>query len=158
MYSSYIPIVESTVLNDQKRCDLCNGKLARVAVAQKDKFHTIYIYKCDFCGAEYDFKVHAYSPFDCPRHIWIFSHREFYDNQWSHSIEMVFKCDRCGQEKRVYQDSYHSGFSGRVEIDDPRVIGTVVLNKSVAKQLTDNATFNEFYKDMTDEPKGTIIV
>ena len=151
-------MIATTVLNKDNRCDLCNGELALSAILQKAQDHKIFLYRCSFCGAEYEYKIHSYTPFTCPRHLWIFSHREFYDNPWSHSIEMVFKCDRCGQEKRIHQDSYHSGFSGRVEIDDPRVIGTVILNKSAAKQFVDKEEYNEFYQDITDEPKVTIIV
>ncbi len=151
-------IVATTVLNKKNRCDLCNGELVLSAILTKGHDHTIYLYKCSFCGVEYEYKIHTYTPFTCPKHLWIFSHREFFDTPWTHSIEMVFKCDRCGQEKRIHQDTYQSGISGRVEIDDPRVVGSVVLNKSAARQYTDKATFNEFYKDISDEPIVTIIV
>lgn len=152
------PIIGRTLLNNNLCCDLCRGELALHYTAVKDKWHTVYVYKCTQCGASYDFKVHAYTPTNCPRHIWIFSHREFFDTPWSHSIEMVFKCDRCGQEKRIHQDTRESGISGRVEIEDPRVAPSIVINKSWAKHSVDKEEFKEFYSDITDEPRDTIIV
>ena len=153
-----VPIIGSTLLSTDLRCDLCNGELVREYIAVKDKWHTIYVYKCTFCGAEYDFKVHACTPLNCPKHLWVFSHREFFDNPFSHSIEMVFVCDRCGQERREYQDTYKAGISGRVEIDDPRVSPSIVMNKSWAKHFVDREEFKEFYKNVTDKPQANIIV
>lgn len=151
-------MILTNLLNKEDKCDICGGKLFRRGTAQLAHSHTIYIMECENCGAQYDFKIHHYTPLTCPKHMWIFSHREFYDSPWVHSIEMVFKCDRCGQEKRLHQDTYHSGISGRVEINDPRVLGTVILNKSLAKQIIDKPEYKEFYKDIKDEPNVTIIV
>ena len=152
-------IITSTLLNENMRCDLCNGELALSYTAVKDEESQVRVYKCKECGAEYDFKIHKYTPLTCPKHIWIFSHRIFIDTPFSHTIEMVFICDRCACERRERQDTYGVGISGRVEIDDPRVLNTLIINKSWAKHFINNKViYRDNFKDATDQPMYKVIV
>ena len=153
------PRITSTLLNDDMRCDMCGGALKLNYIAVKDVEIQVRVYKCIFCGAEYDFKVHKYTPITCPKHRWVFSHRVFVDNPFTHTIEMIFVCDRCAAIRKERQDTYDAGISGRVEIDDPRVTNTIAVNKSWAKHfIDDKELLKDGFKDATDEPIYKVIV
>ena len=126
-------------------CPYCYGHTDYIISAAKDN-ELVRIYQCRICGREHDEKAYRYNPQNCPGHQWEFSHRVFNDNPFSHEINMVFTCDRCGAERIERQDLKKAGLSGRVEIEDPRVSNTLLLNKSTADRFLDlGDELNEFW-------------
>lgn len=117
-------------------CPYCLGPTEYLITASKDD-HVVRIYQCKVCQRKHEQMFYRYTPQNCPKHQWEFSHRVFKDDSISHSIEMVFICDRCGTDRIERQDTKAAGLSGRVEIDHPLVAPTLQLNKSMAKRFLD---------------------
>ena len=134
----------------KKLCDYCLGPLQYQFTAAKDD-HIIKTYKCLVCGRTDEAWFYKYRPYNCPKHHWIFDHREFSDNFHAHNIDMVFICDRCGARRLQPQDTKGAGISGRVEIEHPKVWRTLALNKAVAKRMFTQEEFQDFWKNTDNE-------
>ena len=143
--------MKSNLVNKHNKCDLCGGKLVPYYTAIRTPYNVVRVSRCATCGQEYDSISYKWAPHTCPKHAWVFSHRRFVDTPFSHRLDMVFICDRCGLERIEAQDTYRAGIRGRVEIDDPRVSNTIVLNKSLARQLYNKEDFKDFWDDAPDE-------
>jgi hypothetical protein len=122
---------------DKQICPLCYGEIRPYFAAAKSRSHYVTVNKCELCDTEFEEWHYTYTPKTCPGHIWGFSHRVFNDNPYEHTIDMVFKCDNCGAKRTVSQDTKRAGFSGRVEIEDPRVAYTLLPNVSWALHFLD---------------------
>ena len=134
-------------------CPECFGPteylISKIDKQNRDK--VIRGYQCKVCGHIFDGDwCYRYTPENCLAHQWEFVYRRFKDDPHTHTIEMVFECDRCGAQKTTRQDTKEAGFSGRVEIDHPKVSPTLALNKSVAKRIFSKEEINDFWKT-TDE-------
>ena len=78
---------------------------------------------------------YKHTPFDCPKHAWEFIGTAFHDRPTGHEIVQVFRCDRCGATHDVQRHTDAAGITGRIEIDDPRVKKTLLLNASSWERL-----------------------
>jgi len=128
------------------RCFYCDEPLYYVISASKDD-QIVQIYQCKKCGKLQDIMRYRYNPYNCPGHQFNFSHREFNDNAFSHTIDMIFICDRCGARRVESQDLRGAGRKGMVEIEDPRVSRTLALNKSVAERLFTKEEVKDFWSE-----------
>jgi len=126
------------------KCSRCEGELVYVISASKDD-QVAQIYQCNKCGELQDVMRYRYKTYDCPGHQFNFSHREFSDNAFSHTLDMVLICDRCGARRVESQDLRGAGRKGMVEIEDPRVFPTLALNKSVAERLLTKEEVKDFW-------------
>ena len=135
-------------------CPECLGPtkylISKISKQSKDKIE--HGYQCKVCGHVFTARWnYRYVPENCPGHQWEFVCRQFKDDPHKHSIEMIFQCDRCGAEKTVRQDTKEAGFSGRVEIDHPKVAPTFALNKSMAERVLDKEDFKDFWKTSDED-------
>ena len=131
-------------------CPYCYGPLEAEFTASKDD-HVVKAYRCKVCRKPQELWHYRYEPVNCPKHHWMFSHREFQDNPHTHSIVMVFICDRCGARREEHQDTKAAGITGRVEIEHPLVWPTIALNKSFAKRLFTKEEIRDFWADADNE-------
>lgn len=74
---------------------------------------------------------YKHTPADCPKHAFEFIGTKFHDGPHGHEILQVFRCDRCGATHEVPRHMDAAGISGMIEIEDPRVKHTLLMNKSV---------------------------
>lgn len=104
----------------------------RFTVDKDFQFWDYYQCACGKCTHDIRYK---YAPHECPQHAWEFIGTEFQDRPTGHEILQVFRCDRCGATHRVQRHTDAAGITGRIEIDDPRVKNTLLLNKSSWERL-----------------------
>jgi hypothetical protein len=89
-----------------------------------------HFYQCPECGSCDHRITYKYNPATCPGHQWEHVGIEFRDYKDHHEIEQVDRCDRCGALRRIPRHTSQAGFSGRVEIEDPRVRANLLFNRS----------------------------
>ena len=105
-------------------------------------------YQCPVCGEPTHDVRYMFTPFDCPGHQPEFIGTKFVDGKTGHSIQQIVRCSRCGATDHVDRNTDAAGISGRVEIEDPRVQSTLLMNESTWKRLIP--------KDMQELSVGTL--
>lgn len=74
-------------------------------------------------------------PTRCPHYVWKFQGTFFKDDYRRHSIIHRFACKDCGKIHDVPRDVRSAGKSGSIDLEDPRVKGTLRYNDDVAYLL-----------------------
>jgi len=93
-------------------------------------------YQCPKCGKPSHEIVYKYHPLDGKHKCqYEFIGTVFVDDFHAHKLFQRFRCDLCGNIHDVPRDLRSAGFSGRVEIDHPKVENTLLLNQSVYERL-----------------------
>lgn len=110
-------------------CGNCGIQMEYVISAERND-HIYRFYQCKQCGKPDHTVGYAHTPETCPGHQWMFHGTEFVDGIHAHSIEQVFKCDRCGVLYRRPMHTKAVGMSGRIEVDHPKVSPTLLYNKT----------------------------
>lgn len=111
------------------RCKTCYESMVYIASREKDDlvYHFFYCYKCGVPEHEITYK---YTPDTCPKHQVEHLGVKFVDDFHCHTLMQVDRCTRCGAVRETPRDTRQAGFSGRNEIDDPRVSNRLLFNKS----------------------------
>lgn len=65
----------------------------------------------------------------------------FVDNKYHHRIVQLRRCVKCGRVFETERDVRSAGLRNSVEVDDPRVMRTLLYNRSVDER---------FYKHLND--------
>ena len=115
------------------KCPNCGEKVIYKYTAGKNDQY-VSIFECVKCKEQYDFHFYRYNPSNCPKHQWEFDRWGFEENQYTHRIFWIMKCDRCGAvstERRL--DSGALGLREAVDLEDPRVLTLLDLNKQTAR-------------------------
>lgn len=114
-------------------CAECSTKLKYVISVQKNEMH-IKIFECPKCGEKYDVRNYLYTPKTCPKHHWYFDRWGHKDGLNSHETFWIMKCDRCGKtDNSIRFDSRAVGLRQSVDLEDPRVLDLLDLNKDTAR-------------------------
>jgi len=71
---------------------------------------------------------------DCYPHTMLFKGTAFRDGKDAHQIIQIAQCQDCGLVHKIPRSVKEAGVSGSVDIDDPRVKRTLLLNDSVRKR------------------------
>lgn len=110
------------------KCD-CGVKYVFYCTREKDDqlFHFWY---CPKCGTPVHDITYRYHPTNCPKHHWEHIGTVLVDDKHCHQLYHVDRCDRCSATREIPRNTREAGFSGRIEIDDPRVQRDLLLNKS----------------------------
>ncbi len=115
-------------------CAECKLEMAYVCSNRKgDQVYNFF--QCRQCGSPEHTITYFYHPTQCPKPVWEHVGMAFLDGLHGHSLEQVNRCVRCGAIHKVAQDLRSAGFSGRVEVDDPRVKNRLLWNKSAYERL-----------------------
>lgn len=115
-------------------CRQCHGELTHMATVERDS-QVYFYYMCPGCRRCTHRVEYAYTPDLCPKHQHEFMGTEFQERPGVHEIWHVFRCDRCGDVHKVPRHTTAAGISGRIELEDPRVSSTILVNRSVVKTL-----------------------
>lgn len=117
------------------RCPVCLEISTYITTREKNDqyYHFYYCYRCGKPMHEITYK---YTPDTCPtvngrKHQWEHIGTVFKDDPHCHRISHVDRCDRCGAKREIHRDTRNAGFTGRIEIDDPRVSRDLLWNRSV---------------------------
>ncbi len=122
-------------------CSDCDLDMMFVATRERDD-QIFDFFQCIRCGKPNHSVRYKYTPSTCPRHFWEFIGTAFKDDPHCHTITHLARCDRCGAIREIPRDTRQAGLSGRVEIEDPRVKRTLLLNRDswkrrIPKELQD---------------------
>ena len=121
-------------------CNNCELTMTFVATIEKnDQFY--HFYTCMKCNESAHDITYKYTHSTCPRHQFEHLGTEFKDSHLKHTIYQVDRCDRCGCLRRIPRHTIEAGFTGRVDLNDPRV--NFLWNKSAAGIIFDKAEVNE---------------
>lgn len=113
----------------------CGRGVLRFIAAVENKDEGRLIFRCDACGAEFEQEYYRYTPSTCPKHQWQFESWGFFDSCDNHEIYWNLKCDRCGLKTKKRWDSRAVGLKEAVDIEDPRVLNLLELNRYTKKYL-----------------------
>lgn len=127
-------------------CPNCNVPLKYEISARKGEIF-YKMYKCPKCEELFDFRFYVYTPTTCPKHHWIFDRWNFKDGMHNHQINWVMKCDRCGKtNEEIRWDSEAVGLREAVDMEDPRVLTLLDLNKDTARFHMEPEEVTDFWK------------
>ena len=113
------------------KCD-CGGEFKYQFSASKDD-HIHKVYECSKCKETHVDISYKYKSYNCPKHHWEFDRWGFKDGVHDHEIFWLMKCDRCGAEHKRRFDSGEVGLREAVQLEDPRVLSLLDLNKDTAR-------------------------
>lgn len=116
------------------KCE-CGPPYSFVITCEKDR-QLVDFYQCPKCGTPTHVTRYKYHPMD-GKHKCQFEHlgHRFIDDDHHHSITALDRCSLCGGLRETPRDTYGAGISGRVEIEDPRVKKTLLMNRDSWKRL-----------------------
>jgi hypothetical protein len=84
-------------------------------------------------------------PTRCPHHVMRFVGTAFRDDPGAHKIVQIFQCQDCGKVHKVARTVREAGRRGSIDIDDPRVLRTLIYNRDVDRRFF--REFGEFNED-----------
>lgn len=124
----------------------CGGHLKYEFTAQSlDNTHKVY--KCELCGKSVAKITYVYKPSSCPKHHWEMVGWRFEDGPDKHEIYWDMVCDRCGAKRKERFDSEAVGCRQAVDVEDPRVLKNLALDKHSARFLLPDDDVQDFWKD-----------
>jgi hypothetical protein len=83
-------------------------------------------------------------PTRCKHTLVMFKGTAFRDDPGCHKIVQIFQCQDCGAVHKEFRDVRSAGRRGAIDIDDPRVLRTLIYNKDVDRRyFSEYGQFNE---------------
>ncbi len=107
----------------------CGVKYLYYGGREKDDL-AYYFYYCPVCQTPTHTIGYKYNPTNCPKHSFEFIGEEFIDDHHAYKLNQIDRCSRCGALRSTPRDTRGAGIAGRIEIDDPRVAGKILFNRS----------------------------